>query len=78
MSKRTRRQTNKGKKAKRLAPIGVDEPVSVDDVYYSPKFIEKLEAEGVDTTNFLKANGTAEDELVRIIFICMYVSVTYM
>jgi len=61
---RAKRQSGgkgKGIPSRLRVPIGVDERESVNDVYYSPKYIEKLEAHGIDTAGFLKANKTSED-----------------
>ena len=66
--KRSKRQNRV--QTKRRIPVGVEEYENADDVYYSPKMIEKLAASGINTTNFLVANRTAEDDMVGIFQQC--------
>ena len=60
--KRSKRQNRV--QTKRRIPVGVEEYENADDVYYSPKMIEKLAASGINVTDFLVANRTAEDDMV--------------
>ena len=63
---RTKRQ-NRRPSRQRIPAFGVEEVDDANDLFYSPQFIEKLEAKGIDTTEFMKANKTLEDQMVSII-----------
>ena len=56
--------TTSERQTQRVISIGVDESINPNDVFYSPKFIEKLERDGFATKGIRRAQSTPEDELV--------------